>query len=89
MKEAVLLSIRPKWVELIASGEKTVEVRKTRPRIDTSFKVYMYMTRLPWLFDMLRTLGMHKMADVLLRGFGKIVGEFICDRITVLSPYEK
>ena len=27
--KAVMISIRPKWVEKIASGEKTVEVRKT------------------------------------------------------------
>lgn len=29
--KAVMLSIRPKWLELIASGKKTIEVRKTRP----------------------------------------------------------
>lgn len=32
MSEAVLISIRPKWVEKIANGEKTIEVRKTRPK---------------------------------------------------------
>ena len=31
MKQAVLLSIKPKWVGLIASGKKIVEIRKTRP----------------------------------------------------------
>ena len=30
MSKAVMLSIRPKWCEKIASGEKTIEVRKTR-----------------------------------------------------------
>ena len=30
----VLISIQPKWCELIASGKKTVEVRKTKPKID-------------------------------------------------------
>ena len=29
MSKAVMLSIRPKWCEKIASGEKTIEVRKT------------------------------------------------------------
>lgn len=28
MSKAVMLSIRPKWCEKIASGEKTIEVRK-------------------------------------------------------------
>ena len=29
--KSVLISIHPKWCELIASGKKTIEVRKTRP----------------------------------------------------------
>ena len=43
--KAVLLSIRPQYCELIASGEKTVEVRKTKPKIDTPFKCYIYQTQ--------------------------------------------
>ncbi len=43
--KAVLISIRPKWVEKIASGEKTLEVRKTRPKLETPFKCYIYCTR--------------------------------------------
>lgn len=42
---AVLLSVRPKWCELIASGKKTVEIRKTRPKIETPFKCYIYCTK--------------------------------------------
>lgn len=30
MSKAVMLSIQPKWCELIASGEKTIEGAKTR-----------------------------------------------------------
>ncbi len=41
----VLISIRPKWCELIAQGKKTVEVRKTRPKIDVPFKCYIYMSK--------------------------------------------
>lgn len=40
--KAVLISIRPKWCEKIISGEKTIEVRKTRPKMDTPFKCYIY-----------------------------------------------
>ena len=43
--KAVLLSIRPKWCELIASGKKTIEVRKTRPKIPVPFKSYIYCTK--------------------------------------------
>lgn len=48
--KAVLLSIQPKWCELIASGKKTIEVRKTRPKIDTPFKCYIYCTKQGKLF---------------------------------------
>lgn len=43
MSKAVLISIRPEWCEKIISGEKTIEVRKTRPKMDTPFKCYIYL----------------------------------------------
>lgn len=43
--KAVLISIKPKWCELIANGKKTVEVRKTKPAIKTPFKCYIYQSR--------------------------------------------
>lgn len=43
--KAVLLSIRPEWCNLIIRGQKTLEVRKTRPKLETPFKVYIYCTR--------------------------------------------
>lgn len=45
--KAVLLSIRPNWCKLIWSEMKTVEVRKTRPKLETPFKVYIYCTKAP------------------------------------------
>ena len=42
MSKAVLISIRPMWSQKIMSGQKTVEVRKTRPKMDTPFKCYIY-----------------------------------------------
>lgn len=43
--KSVLISIHPKWCELIASGRKTIEVRKTRPKIPVPFKCYIYCTK--------------------------------------------
>ena len=43
--KSVLISIQPKWCELIASGKKTVEVRKTRPKTYVPFKCYIYCTK--------------------------------------------
>lgn len=42
--KAVLISIQPKWVEKIANGEKTLEVRKTAPKCGAPFKGYIYAT---------------------------------------------
>ena len=43
--KAVMISIQPKWCDLIASGKKTIEVRKTRPKIDIPFKCYIYCSQ--------------------------------------------
>ena len=40
--KSVLISIRPKWCELIASGKTTIEVRKTSPKLESPFKCYIY-----------------------------------------------
>ena len=45
MKQAVMVSINPWWVRLIAEGRKTVEVRKKKPMLETPFKVYIYETK--------------------------------------------
>lgn len=42
--KSVLISLRPKWCDLTASGEKTIEARKTAPK-EVPFKGYIYATR--------------------------------------------
>ena len=42
--KAVLISIRPEWVDKILAGKKTLEVRKNRPNMGTPFKCYIYCT---------------------------------------------
>ena len=63
--KSVLISIHPKWCERIASGEKTIEVRKTRPKLDVPFKCYIYCTKSTgsdslWV---LNEIGRSKFAD--------------------------
>lgn len=65
MKE-VLISIQPKWCELIANGTKTVEVRKTRPKIETPFKCYIYCT-LPPKEELLNFGSFREYANELIR----------------------
>lgn len=43
--KAVLLSIRPEWCVKILNGEKTVEIRKNRPKLKPPFKCYIYCTK--------------------------------------------
>lgn len=74
--KAVMISIQPKWVEKIASGEKTIEVRKTRPKIDTPFKCYIYETKgateTPWVDED---------GHFIFKGRGQVIGEFVCDKV--------
>ena len=82
--KAVLLSIRPQWVELISAGAKTAELRKSEPNIQAPFTAYIYQTKpsWKWTFDHLRSLGMTGLAERLAGALGMVVGEFVCDRIT-------
>ncbi len=86
--KAVLISIRPKWCEKIASGKKTIEVRRNFPKLDVPFKVYIYCTRQNLLMksnvsgnlcvkrgkSCKETLESHSETEY----SGKIIGEFVC-----------
>lgn len=88
--KAVLISIKPKLCELIASGKKTVEVRKTKPKLKPPFKCYIYCT----------LKGSNEFFKENLNGDvakwnrgkwdlrkGKVIGEFVCDRIDPVMTY--
>ena len=75
MSKAVMLSVRPKWCEKIIIGEKTVEVRKNRPKLETPFKCYIYKTQ-GWV---------EKDGIMAFRLGGRVIGEFTCDRIYELE----
>lgn len=91
--KAVMLSIKPKWCELIANGKKTVEVRKTRPKIDTPFKCYIYCTYGEGLIErsdlcLPNMLIGQKVTKEKTWGNccnGKVIGEFVCDGIASLK----
>lgn len=77
--KSILMSIRPQYCNLIFNGDKTIELRKTRPNymeILTPFKVFVYETMAkleePW---------MDEDGHMNWRGSGMIIGEFICNII--------
>ena len=87
--KSVLISIRPQWVEKIASGKKTIEVRKTAPK-EVPFKAYIYESR----------NGGHRCKHCnekdscysyapknvgCYNGRGKVIGEFICNNASELD----
>ena len=76
MAKAVLISIRPEWVSRILGGEKTLEVRKTRPKLEAPFKCYIYCTkgRKPWVLDGFPGI----------RQDGNVVAEFTCEKIDII-----
>ena len=87
----VLISIQPKWCELIASGKKTVEVRKTKPKCDVPFKCYIYCTLSGsnefFKEDCGGDIAEWNRSKMALKK-GKVIAEFVCDRITPIAmPY--
>ena len=80
--KSVLISIQPKWCELIASGKKTVEVRKTKPKLEPPFKCYIYCTKgkgdclWRWNGIWYDTQDPKHRPN---RLDGKVIGEFVCD----------
>jgi predicted transcriptional regulator len=80
-----MLSIRPKWCEKIASGKKTIEVRKTKTKLETPFKAYIYCT-MPDTRDPHNILELHGADGKIRKANGKVIGEFTCDRIYELAP---
>ncbi len=82
--KSVLISIKPKWWNLICTFlgydnrrplyKKRLELRKSKPKIETPFKCFVYETKTP--------LRWNKTHNNIIGGEGGyIVGEFICDYI--------
>ncbi len=97
----ILISIKPKYCELITSGKKKIEMRKSCPQLKPPFKCHIYCSLLnpktdwdwqykPHLFS---KSGQLKWIDGAFNStFGwelahqKIIGEFVCDKIDVTYP---
>lgn len=94
--KAVMISIQPKWCEPIANGKKTIEVRKTKPKLETPFKCYIYCTQgneMLWILrEKERNPHQPKISDMFIadavggatKANGKVIGEFVCDGSEIL-----
>lgn len=82
--KAVMISIQPKWVKKIVEGKKTIEVRKTAPKLEKPFKCFIYMTKNGKIADFGADRNKLSVA-MFLRNSGKVIGEFVCDKIEMVN----
>ena len=78
--KAIMISIQPQWVEKILNGTKTIEIRKTMPKIELPCKVYIYCTK-----------GKQKLIEVLRKGeikwFGKDENDKYEENVFITKPH--
>lgn len=101
--KSVLISIQPQWCEKIFSGEKTIEVRRNRPKLEPPFTVYVYCTktgmglygdRNHYVTDITNFLkgdaaeGFERTSG-LHKWNGKVIGSFVCDKIDEYEANER
>lgn len=79
--KAILMNIKPEWCEKIFNGAKTIEVRKTAPKLKPPFKVYVYQTK-----NRRGNKVVNEALDAVYGG-GKVVGEFVCDNIGKITMW--
>ena len=76
--KAIMISIKPQWVEKILNGEKTIEIRKTMPKCELPCKVYIYCTKGKKLYKCVSNFD-----EDLLNG--KVVAEFTLNKVDILE----
>ena len=70
---SIIISIHPKWCELIFSGKKRLEIRKRIPNAHFPITFYVYQTiDKNWKYNLIPSLASKQ---------GKVVGTFTCNDI--------
>ena len=84
MSKEVLISIRPEWCAKIISGEKSLEIRRTKPTIEPPFRCHIYCTK-----DKRGGItGFIKPDGNYIFSNGNVIADFICDKIIDIGvPY--
>lgn len=99
--KAVMLSIRPEWCEKIALNFKTIEVRKSKPKLETPFKCYIYCTKDKYGHLYRNDTGncreempllyiKHNATSLVPKGYinGTVIGEFVCDDVFEIKIFD-
>ena len=99
--KALLISIKPKWVSKILNGEKTIEVRKSKPKCDLPIDVYIYCTKdkellhkncvdIYWVEDK-DFQAKNKKFGIKTQPYlnGKVVAKFTLNKVEEITPFEE
>ena len=88
----VLIAMRPQNCKQIIDLDKTIDVRKSKPKLDTPFKCFIYCTKSELLTKShyngkIYVATSKKYQNSLEHNgnitlSGKVIGEFVCDKIT-------
>lgn len=93
----VLMSIQPQWNMPIIEGIKKIVARKDKPTVATPFKCLIYCTQNELFVKLnntnkfciakksLKKSHFEKRGDTIFSG--KVIGEFICDKIYDIIPH--
>ena len=83
--KSILISIKPKWVAKILNGEKTIEVRKTKPNVELPIDVYIYCTKNREMAKMCK-YPCDKETKAFLN-LGKVVAKFTLNKVEEIKGY--
>lgn len=85
--KSVLISIQPKWYDLIERKGKTVVFRKSAPK-KIPFKAYIYLSHSgnKYIKKFKTGKGTYFFVKVDWHITGKVVGEFVCDKVEKINP---
>ena len=85
--KAIMISIKPEWVCKILNGEKTIEIRKTKPSCELPCKVYIYCTKLKKSFIDNKNYNLYKTEKngEVTKFNGKVVAEFTLNKVDTIE----
>lgn len=95
--KAVMKSVSPRICEKVENGDCTILVSKTAPKCEVPFKCYIYCTSSDVHSALVVGDGDAKLIHCCnyksaipvggAIGNGKVIGEFVCDKVFLLHPY--
>lgn len=77
----VMLCCSPDNVDKIGNGEKTIDLRKTKPKLTTPFKCFLYCSKPSYDHEDFLVFNAGTENCKAYYCGGRVIGEFVCDQI--------